>query len=99
MVLHKPPTSNVPVLNLFSLKGKVAAVTGGARGIGLEICRGLAEAGSDVAMLYRTSTDAPAKAAEMSKATGVTIKAYQANVEEKASITAVLEITLWLAVW
>jgi len=46
MVLHKP--ENKHVLKAFDLSGKVAAVTGGARGIGLEVSRGLAEAGANV---------------------------------------------------
>jgi len=38
---------------LFSLKGKSAIVTGGSRGIGAEICRALAAAGADVAVVGR----------------------------------------------
>lgn len=79
------------VLSQFSLKGKVAAVTGGARGIGLEVVRGLAEAGADVAMLYRTTNDAPQKAAKIAALNGVTIKTYQADVTVRKQIADVLE--------
>lgn len=34
----------------FSLKGRTALVTGGARGCGLAFAQGLAEAGADVAI-------------------------------------------------
>jgi NAD(P)-dependent dehydrogenase (short-subunit alcohol dehydrogenase family) len=38
----------------FSLSGKAALVSGGSRGIGADIAMALAEAGSDVAVLYRS---------------------------------------------
>jgi sorbose reductase len=79
------------VLNQFSLKGKVAAVTGGSRGIGLEIVRGLAEAGADVALIYRTTVDAPQKAAKIASQNGVRIKAYKADVTARESIANVIE--------
>lgn len=70
MPLHRPDNVDAPVLSQFSLKGKVAAVTGGARGIGLEVVRGLAEAGASVALIYTTGSSAPETAAKISKETG-----------------------------
>lgn len=43
-----PDVSDRSIAQLVSLEGKVAAVTGGAKGIGLAIARRLAEAGADV---------------------------------------------------
>jgi NAD(P)-dependent dehydrogenase (short-subunit alcohol dehydrogenase family) len=43
--------------DLFGLKGKVAVVTGGGRGIGQEVAIGLARAGAEVAILNRSSAD------------------------------------------
>ena len=42
MPLYQPPDVNAHVLSQFSLAGKVVAVTGGARGIGVEAVRGVA---------------------------------------------------------
>lgn len=91
MPLSGHPQPEAPVLQHFSLKGKKAAVTGGARGIGFEVCRGLAEAGADVALLYTQSKDADEKAAEIAKATGVTVKAYKADVRSKENIDQTLQ--------
>ena len=54
---------------LFSLKGKVAAVTGGSKGLGLGIALGLADAGADVVVASRTQADLD-KAAEQIRAKG-----------------------------
>ncbi|KAK6407788.1 hypothetical protein LTR81_017672 [Elasticomyces elasticus] len=87
MVLARPQDPKTSVLSHFSLKGKIAAVTGGARGIGLEVVRGLAEAGASVALIYTSSKDAEQTASTISKETGVTIKAYKSDVTDKETIT------------
>ena len=43
-----PDVSNRSLPELISLQGKVAVVTGGSKGIGLAICKRLAEAGANV---------------------------------------------------
>ncbi|MEW6442293.1 MAG: 3-oxoacyl-ACP reductase family protein [bacterium] len=50
---------------LFSLKGKVAVVTGGSKGIGKAIALGLADAGADVVVASRTQADLDKAAAEV----------------------------------
>lgn len=91
MPLYQPPNSNDPVLSQFSLKGKVAAVTGGAKGIGLEIVRGLAEAGAQVAIIYSTSAKAVNIAEQIAAETGVKTQSYQSDVRSRACIAATID--------
>ncbi len=90
MPLAKPADAHSPVLSHFSLKGKVAAVTGGARGIGVEVCKALAEAGASVGLIYTSSKDASETAAKISKETGSDVRAYRSDVRDKATITATI---------
>ena len=53
--------------DLFGVKGKTAVVTGGSRGIGLMIARGLIEAGARVYITARKAEACDAAAAELSK--------------------------------
>jgi len=55
------------VADLFSIAGKVALVTGGSRGIGLMIARGLVSAGARVYVVSRKADEVSAAAAELSK--------------------------------
>ncbi|KAK4508441.1 hypothetical protein PRZ48_002179 [Zasmidium cellare] len=90
MPLAKPANVSKPVLSQFQLNGKVAAVTGGARGIGLEVVRALAEAGAQVALIYTSSKDADATAKKISSETGSTVKTYQSDVRVKETITSTI---------
>ena len=55
-------------VDLFSVSGKVAVVTGGSRGIGLMIARGLVQAGARVYVVSRNAQACEEAAAELSKA-------------------------------
>jgi 2-deoxy-D-gluconate 3-dehydrogenase len=50
-------TSSAPILDLMSLKGQNALVTGGSRGIGAAIAVALAQAGASVCIAQRDSSN------------------------------------------
>ena len=66
------PTLPDSVFKMFDMHGKVTIITGGSGGIGYEVARGLAEAGSDIALWYHKSPNASklAKAIENDFASG-----------------------------
>jgi 3-oxoacyl-(acyl-carrier-protein) reductase len=68
------------------LKGKVALVTGGSRGIGRAIAIALAEAGADVAIDYHHNKDAADETCRMIRALGVRTNAFQADVADAEAV-------------
>ena len=76
---------NAPVQQFFSLAKKVSLVTGGSRGIGLAAATGLAEAGSDIAITYNTSSQETIDQLKAEfEGLGVTFKPYKCNVSDKS---------------
>ncbi|KAI1246429.1 hypothetical protein MGN70_013328 [Eutypa lata] len=71
-------------MSKFSLKGRAAIVTGGARGCGLAFAQGLAEAGADVA-IFDVIPPSPAFA-QLPAEHGVQARAYTVDVTSLASL-------------
>lgn len=71
-------------MNQNELEGKVAIVTGGARGIGRAIAHALAAAGASVVIGDLRADQGEAAAREISEATGRTVAAIQTDVTSLA---------------
>ena len=77
---------------MTQLKGKIALVTGGSRGIGAAIVRRLAKEGAHVAFTYSNSKDIAEKlASDVAKSANVKVISYQANAAETAKLPGVVE--------
>src|SRR3954463_10856454 len=57
-------------LDVFNLSGKVALVTGGSKGLGKAMARGLAEAGADIVISSRHENELKAALADILAGTG-----------------------------
>ncbi|PFH46256.1 hypothetical protein AMATHDRAFT_77751 [Amanita thiersii Skay4041] len=70
---------------------KCIVVTGGNRGIGYAFSRAVASAGANVAVIYRSSKDAPQVAEKIGKEFGVKAKAYQCDVSDTELVVKVMK--------
>ncbi|OAL56463.1 NAD(P)-binding protein [Pyrenochaeta sp. DS3sAY3a] len=74
------------VQELFSLKGQTALVTGGTRGIGQSMTLALAEAGADIILVQRDTSNTATKDAVEALGRKATI--YTADLSDKASVAS-----------
>ncbi|MGE8359928.1 SDR family NAD(P)-dependent oxidoreductase [Pseudomonas sp.] len=77
-----------------SLKGKVALVTGGSRGLGAETARALAEQGADVAISYVASADKALAVVEELKAAGVRALAIKSDQADMSAAKPLIEAVI-----
>ena len=79
-------------MSVGQLKGRVALVTGGSRGIGRGIALALAREGADVAVNYRSQAEEAETVVAEIKAMGRRAKAYGASVDDFAACEAMVEM-------
>ena len=69
----------------MSVKGNVALITGGSRGIGRAICLELARRGAAVAVNYAGNSQAAEETVKLCRELGVEAEAFQADVSDPAA--------------
>lgn len=84
----------MPTINeLFDLSGRVAIVTGGSRGLGLEMAEGLAEAGARVMVCARREQWLTPAVKDM-RARGFTVEGCICDVSKAADVQSVVDRTV-----
>ena len=81
------------IQQLFDLKGKTALVTGGSRGLGLQLAQALGEAGAKVMLSSRKAEDLIDAAATL-KAAGIDVDWIAADCSKEADIRALADETI-----
>jgi NAD(P)-dependent dehydrogenase (short-subunit alcohol dehydrogenase family) len=81
------------IQQLFDLKGKTALVTGGSRGLGLQMAQALGEAGARVMLSSRKEQDLIESAAVL-KAAGIDVDWIAADCSKEADIRALADETI-----
>ncbi|HNQ35822.1 MAG TPA: SDR family NAD(P)-dependent oxidoreductase [bacterium] len=82
------------VLERFRLENRTALVTGGSRGLGLEIARALAEAGARIWLFSRNPDTLAAVAARIENSTGRPVGFTAGDVTREADLEAALQSLL-----
>jgi NAD(P)-dependent dehydrogenase (short-subunit alcohol dehydrogenase family) len=81
------------VQDLFDLSGQVALVTGGSRGLGLQIAEALGQAGAKVMLTSRKAADLEEAAADL-QAQGIDARWVAADVSAALQVQRVVDETL-----
>jgi gluconate 5-dehydrogenase len=82
-----------PVQQLFDLEGRVALVTGGSRGLGLQIAGALGEAGAKVMLTSRKSADLE-QAVQALQPRGIDARWVAADASDPEDVKLVVEQTM-----
>lgn len=84
---------STPVQQLFDLTGKTALVTGGSRGLGLQIAEALGEAGAKIMLTSRKAADLEEAAAAL-QAKGIDTRWIAADASQPADVHRVVADTM-----
>jgi len=84
---------STPVQKLFDLSGQVALVTGGSRGLGLQIAEALGEAGAKIMLTSRKASDLEEAAADL-QAKGIDTRWIAADASDPAQVREVVDETM-----
>jgi NAD(P)-dependent dehydrogenase (short-subunit alcohol dehydrogenase family) len=76
---------------LFDLTGRTALVTGGSRGLGLQIAEALGEQGARVALVARKASELDAAKAHLQSRLGIDALSLVCDLADVAAIPAVVE--------
>ena len=79
---------STPIQQLFDLSGQTALVTGGSRGLGLQIAEALGEAGAKIVLTSRKAADLEEAAAEL-QAKGIDTRWTAADMADPAQVQRV----------
>jgi gluconate 5-dehydrogenase len=84
---------STPIHKLFDLTGQVALVTGGSRGLGLQIAEALGEAGAKIMLTSRKSGDLEEAAADL-QARGIDTRWIAADASDPEQVHKVVDETM-----
>jgi gluconate 5-dehydrogenase len=89
-MLLEEAAMSTPVMQLFSLEGRTALVTGGSRGLGLQIAEALGEAGARLVLTSRKAADLEEAAAHL-KGRGIEASWIAADASDPAQVQRVCD--------
>ncbi len=78
--------SNPSITELFSLRGRVAVVTGGSKGLGLSIAHGFAQAGATTVLASRDESASATSAREVADASGEVSVGWRLDVTDERDV-------------
>ena len=84
---------STPIQKLFDLSGQTALITGGSRGLGLQIAEALGEAGAKIMLTSRKAADLEEAAADLA-ARGIDARWIAADASDPAQVARVVDETM-----